>query len=157
MPRPKDTPLDIDLENRTDPRFYDEKAKANETYGNPKDQLRKVSGAGAGSLDRVQRNRKRRKRSGKGDKETVRQLAERMVSRAGAPHPLEGLARLANEGLENGDYVLSFQCFKELAAYMVPKYKATEYKETGKSESKPIQIVLPPSNEGKETTEGGKG
>jgi hypothetical protein len=40
--------------------------------------------------------------------------------------PLEGMARIANEAMANGDAQLALSAFKELAQYVAPKRKAVE-------------------------------
>lgn len=40
--------------------------------------------------------------------------------------PIEGMARLAKIGMDEGDYEMAHKNFKELAQYSVPKRKAVE-------------------------------
>ena len=53
--------------------------------------------------------------------------------------PIEGMAKIAKEALEEGDRVLAGNMYKELAQYIEPKLKAVEMKVSG-DESAPIQI-----------------
>lgn len=49
-----------------------------------------------------------------------------MITSTGCDHPIEGMARIAKEAHDSGDFPLAKDCYKELAQYVVPKKKAIE-------------------------------
>jgi len=61
----------------------------------------------------------------KGTPNKKSQDVQAMLDKMGC-NPLEGMAQIAQEALEEGDRTLAGQMYKELAQYVAPKRKAVE-------------------------------
>lgn len=82
----------------------------------------------------------------KGTPNKAREDLVTMIAKAGCMHPVEGLAKIAQQTFDEGEFTISVQAFKELAQYVTPKLKAIEH--SGGIESKdPLVIILDNSKE----------
>ena len=69
------------------------------------------------------------------------QLLE-MIEQTGCKHPIVGLAEIAKESHQSGDFDLAKDCYKELAQYVAPKRKAIEHSGEIETNNEPLVVVL---------------
>ena len=85
-----------------------------------------------------------RKKTGGRTKGTPNKKTEELlelIEDTGCMHPITGLARIAQQTYNNGDFATSMGAFKELAHYVAPKRKAIEH--SGEIDTKePFVIVV---------------
>ena len=64
-----------------------------------------------------------------------------MILATGCKHPIQGLAEIAKQSHQQGEFDLAVTCYKELSQYIAPKRKAIEH--SGEVEQKgPLVIVV---------------
>ena len=78
-------------------------------------------------------------------------LSQRAAERLDAMNcdPLEGMARIAEECIRDGDRALAGAMYKELAKYVAPQLKSVEYKVEGDvkhDHAFSIQFIAPTTN-----------
>lgn len=64
-----------------------------------------------------------------------------LITSTGCKHPLQGLAEIAKQSHDEGNFDLAVTCYKELAPYVAAKRKAVEHSGEVKS-TQPLVVVL---------------
>lgn len=64
-----------------------------------------------------------------------------LIESTGCMHPIQGLAEIARQSHDEGNFELATTCYKELSQYVAAKRKAVEH--SGEIEQKgPLVVVL---------------
>jgi hypothetical protein len=69
-----------------------------------------------------------------------------LIEDTGCMHPITGLAKIAQQTYDEGDFATSMGAFKELAQYVAPKRKAIEH--SGEIETKDPFVIVVQNPEG---------